>query len=390
MLVFYYLLLAQADSSKWRLELSLELEIEQQFFPNKGAYPNQKDYFLSGAAKPKFSMSSSDNKHQFIGEVFLRGSFQDENRSHFDFREAYYRYKFGRWALSAGSKRIFWGVTESAHLVDIINQADQVEQFDGSEKLGQPMLQFTTGTGFGNLEFYYMPVARRRQFPGPHGRFRFPAVLNREDIPFTTSLQAWHPSFASRWYDSFNKLDIGLSYFYGVTREPMYLGFDSVKGLDLSYPIIHQAGIDAQYTLGAFMLKLEAIYRNTERQKFYALISGFEYTIGNVANKGWDIGIVSEYLFDSRGLLTFSGLDNDLFIGSRITLNDVGSTSFIVGSIIDLTKTTRLYRIEGSRRFKGNLKVNILSTVFSNVSNEEILYNFRQDDLFQVTISKFF
>jgi hypothetical protein len=389
-LLFNYVLYAQSDSLRWKSSFSLELEIEQQFFPKKGAYPNQKDYFISGAIKPKLSISSPDKRHQFVGEAFLRGSLQDPNRSHVDIREAYYRYNKGKWAISAGSKRIFWGVTESAHLVDIINQADQVEQFDGTEKLGQPMIQFTTGTSVGKFELYYLPISRRRQFAGEHGRFRFPVVLEREDIPFTTSAKAWHPSVAARWYNTFDKLDIGLSYFFGVTREPMYLGFDSVKGLDLTYPIIQQAGIDAQYTLGALMLKLEAIYRHTERQKFKALATGFEYTFGNVANKGLDIGIVSEYLYDSRGLLTFSGLDNDLFIGSRITFNDIGSSSFLIGSIFDLNKSTRLFRLEGSRRFKGNWKANVLATVLSNVSAKEILYNFRQDDLLQLSISKYF
>ncbi len=383
-------LFSQSDSLKWQSEFLLELEIEQQFFPNKNAYPNQRDFFTSGAIKPKFSISSPDKKHQFVAEAFLRGSLQDVNRSHFDIREVYYRYNKGKWALSVGSKRIFWGVTESAHLVDIINQADQVEQFDGSEKLGQPMVQFTTNTSVGNLELYYLPIARRRQFAGENGRFRFPIVLDRKDIPFTTEAQEWHPSAAARWYNTFGKLDLGLSYFYGVSREPMYLGFDVANGLDLTYPIIHQAGIDAQFTTGALMLKMEAIHRNNKKQQFTALVTGFEYTFGNVANKGLDIGIVSEYLYDSRGLLTFSGLDNDLFIGSRLTLSDIGGTSFIGGAIFDLNKSTRLYRLEGSRRFKGNWKATVLATTLSDVSNKEILYNFRQDDLIQLSISKFF
>ncbi|MDD7885073.1 hypothetical protein [Flavivirga sp. 57AJ16] len=37
-------------------------------------------------------------------------------------------------------------MTESNHLVDIINQTDAVETFDGEEKLGQPMVQLSWGT----------------------------------------------------------------------------------------------------------------------------------------------------------------------------------------------------------------------------------------------------
>ncbi|WP_194972677.1 hypothetical protein [Aquiflexum lacus] len=380
---------SQNDSIKWESEFLLEFEVEHQYFPNEGAFPYQLNHFTSGAIKPKFSTISKSKKHQFVFEVFLRGSLNDAKRSHFDIREAYYRYNRDKWAVSVGAKKIFWGVTESAHLVDVINQADQVEAFDGSEKLGQPMVQFTLSSFIGSFEFYYLPIARRRQFPGQNGRYRFPEVLQREEIPFTTSLEEWHPSLAGRWYETFNKLDLGLSYFYGVAREPMFLGFDPSLGLDLSYPIIHQIGFDAQYTVGALILKLEAINRKTERQEFFALATGFEYTLGNVANSGVDIGIVSEYLYDSRGVLTFSGLDNDLFIGSRISLNDIRGTTFLFGSIVDLNRTTTLFRFEGSRRFKGNWKADLLISALNNVSNEEILYNFRQDDLLQMRISKF-
>jgi len=384
-----YSAFAQPDSTKWQTERSLELEIEHQYFPTSGSFPGQLDHFTSGAIRPRWSTRSPDKKHQIVLDAFLRGSLNDPLRSHFDFREAYYRYNNRKWALSVGAKKVFWGVTESVHLVDIINQADQVEAFDGSEKLGQPMVQFTTSTSLGSFEFYYLPIARRRQFPGSHGRYRFPEVLAREDVPFTTSSNEWHPSAAARWYNTFNKLDVGLSYFYGVAREPMYLGFDPTIGLDLTYPIIHQIGLDAQYTAGALMLKVEAINRLSERQDFVALAIGLEYTFGNIFGTGADVGVVSEYLYDSRGVLTFSGLDNDVFIGSRINLNDVRGTSFLLGSIIDLERTTRLFRFEGSRRFKGNWKVDLLVSVLIDVSEEEILFNFRQDDMVQLRISKF-
>jgi hypothetical protein len=388
-MAFSNLAFAQLDSAKWQSDFLLELEIEHQYFPNSGSFSGQLDHFTSGAIKPRWSLVSSDKKHQFVIEAFLRGSLNDSKRSHFDLREAYYRYNHKKWAISVGSKKVFWGVTESVHLVDIVNQADQLEAFDGSEKLGQPMVQLTTSTPIGAFELYFLPIARRRQFPGSNGRYRFPEVLEREDIPFTTASSEWHTSAAARWYNTFNKIDLGLSYFYGVAREPMFLGFDPAIGLDLSYPIIHQAGIDAQYTTGALMLKLEAINRLSQRQDFVAIATGFEYTFGNIANTGADVGMVSEYLYDSRGVLTFSGLDNDIFIGSRISLNDMRGTSFLFGSIIDIERSTRLYRFEGSRRFNGNWKADLLISVLSNVSEEEILFNFRQDDLIQLRISKF-
>ena len=51
-------------------------------------------------------------------------------------------------------RREFWGVTETAHRVDILNQTDQVESFDGEDKLGQPMVNFSWSKDWGTLDLY--------------------------------------------------------------------------------------------------------------------------------------------------------------------------------------------------------------------------------------------
>jgi hypothetical protein len=380
----------EEENKKWSSDFSVELQAENQYFLNKGAYDNQLQNFVSGAVKPKYNLESTDGKHLFKIELFFRGSLNDPNRTHADIREAYYRYNKKKWSVSIGFKKVFWGVTESNHLVDVINQADQVESFDGEEKLGQPMLQFNYPTNIGDFEFYYLPVARRRQFPSDKGRYRFPVAISRDDVPFVDNLKEWYPSFAMRWSKSLGNVDAGLSNFYGVSREPLFLGFNPPTGLDLSYPITNQSGLDLQFTKDAWQFKLESIYRTTERQDFFAAVAGFEYTFGNIQSSGVDVGIVSEYLYDSRDVLTFSGLDDDVFIGTRIAFNDVKSTELLMGGIFDRTKSTQLYKIEASRRLAESWKVALLANLLNEVSTKEILYNFRMDNLVQVRISKFF
>lgn len=375
---------------KWELDFTSEVEIENQFFVNKGLYPNQKDYFLSGVLKPKLDIKSEDGRHSFKFELFARGSIQDPNRSHLDIRQAYYQRKVNTLTITAGIRKVFWGVTESNHLVDIINQSDILEGTDGKEKLGQAMLQIAKNSKIGNFEFFYLPYARRIQLPSKTGRNRFPVVLDREDIPFRSSDKAWHPSFAVRWSKTAGDFSLGVAHFYGTSREPLFLGFNPITGLDLSYPLINQSGVDIQYNKNAWILKLESIYRISEFQDFLAVTSGFEYTFGNVFDKGADFGIVAEYTYDSRQELTFSGLDNDVFIGSRIALNDDKSTDCLFGGIIDVGKGTRLFRFEASRRVANSFKLAIRANILSHVSEREILYNFRNDDLLQMKVSKFF
>ncbi|MEM6893808.1 MAG: hypothetical protein AAF554_08975 [Bacteroidota bacterium] len=378
------------ENKRWDTDFSTEIELEQRLFFNKGLNEGQEQFFTSGALLPEITLEHENGKHQFGAKFFGRLAQHDDQRSHIDVRELFYRYKGKGWSILIGSNIVFWGVTESNHLVDIINQTDQVEGLDGEDKLGQPMVQFTKNTNIGAFEFYYLPYARRRQFPGVEGRFRFPEVLARNDIPFENDAEEFSPSFAFRWSHYLGSFDLGFSNFYGIAREPQFLGFDLLTGLRLSYPVINQTGTDVQFTKDAWLLKLESIYRTSDDLNFFAFTAGFEYTFSDIKSSGIDVGVVSEYLFDERKELTFSGFDNDIFIGTRVAFNDVQSTEFITGGIFDLSRSTYLYSFEGSRRIGKSWKLAVEARIFGTVSEEELLFAFREDDLFQIKLSKFF
>ena len=72
-------------------------------------------------------------------------------------RELYWRGVFGDLEVKAGAVKVFWGVTESQHLVDVINQADLVENIDSEDKLGQPMINLSWGKDWGTLELFVLP-----------------------------------------------------------------------------------------------------------------------------------------------------------------------------------------------------------------------------------------
>ena len=127
-----------------------------------------------------------------------------------------------------------------------------------------------------------------------------------------------------------------------------------------------------------------------EYQNFYAFVSGLEYTFGNVKNSGIDIGLISEYLYDSRGNLAFSSMANDLFVGSRIAFNDTQSTEILFGGIFDLEKSSKLFSLEASRRFGEDWKISVEARIFSNIEDSEFLYFFREDSFVRIQALKFF
>ena len=67
----------------------------------------------------------------FTAQIFVREDSMDDERSHADLRELSWLYYSDDWELRIGVSKVFWGVAESQHLVDIINQTDAVENVDG-------------------------------------------------------------------------------------------------------------------------------------------------------------------------------------------------------------------------------------------------------------------
>ncbi|MEB3344812.1 hypothetical protein U6A24_05040 [Aquimarina gracilis] len=371
-------------------DFELELEGESRYFYDDALFEDQEDHFPSLAIRPDYKIEWNKGYESINFKGFFRLDVDDE-RTHWDIRELYYQKAKNNWELSLGLKKVYWGVAESNHLVDIINQTDAVESFDGEEKLGQPMAQFTWITEkFGTFDFFYLPYHRRRTFAGEKGRLRFPVVIDKDDLIYESSVEEWRQDFAVRWKHYFDILDIGISHFYGTGREPLFV-FDTSGNINAFYPIIHQTGLDLQITHHAFLWKLESIYRYADAQDFFAAVAGVEYTFSNIDGNGLDIGVLGEYLYDERDELALTALQNDIFFGSRIAFNDTQDTSILIGGIADLESSSTIFSLEASRRFGSTWTVEAEARIFNDIDeNELILVNFREDSFFRISISKYF
>jgi len=377
------------DSAKVSHDYEIKIEAEYRYFYQEPQFPEQKDHFPSISIEPSYTLEWRDGYERIDFTGFVRLDV-DDHRTHWDIRELYYQKVRKNWELSIGAKKIFWGVTESLHLVDIINQTDQVESFDGEQKLGQPMVQLSWVTSkAGTFDLFYLPYHRRRTFGGEKSRVRFAQVFEKGDIDYESNAEEWHQSFAVRWSHYFGILDIGVSHFYGNGREPY---FDiGPMGFTAYYPVINQTGLDFQITHSAFLWKFESIYRTSDAEDFIALAVGLEYTFGNINRKGLDIGLLSEYLYDERGDLSQTGLQNDIFVGSRLGFNDERNSSILFGMIFDLESTTKIYSVEAARRIANSLTAEIELRILSDVDDGELfLSSFKKDSFLRFTLAYFF
>ena len=239
-MLFSFSMSAQKENKK-KLTHDFELELngEYRYFFEDGLYHGQENHFPSLSLKPKYSVEWKDGYESINFEGFLRWD-RDWQRTHWDIRELYYQKAKNKWEFNVGLKKVFWGVTESNHLIDIINQTDQVESFDGEQKLGQPMLQTTfTSDNYGAFDFFYLPYHRKRVFSGREGRLRFRVLLEKDELGYESDAKEWSPSFAFRWSHYFNIIDIGITQFYGTGREPVFV-FNPSGEINAFYPTISQ------------------------------------------------------------------------------------------------------------------------------------------------------
>ena len=292
---------------------------------------------------------------------------------------------------------MFWGVTETVHVVNIINQVDLAESPDEEDLLGQPMVILTLVRDWGSVDLFVLPYFRERIFPGSNGRpGSSPAISNSKAI-YDSGAEQWHTDLAARWSNSVSNWDLGAYQFYGTSREPRVdPAFYDIKGdgqveLIPIYDIINQTGVDIQGTFDAWLLKLEVIYRDGPQENFFSGAAGFEYTFFDVGGAGADIGIVTEYLFDDRALLiTTDNDDDDISLGHRLGLNDINSTELLAAIVQDVDDHSRYFYLEASRRIGDALKLSIEARGVDNVAADNPLRIYEDENYLQLELAYYF
>ncbi|MEX2339157.1 MAG: hypothetical protein WD609_11375 [Aquisalimonadaceae bacterium] len=323
---------------------------------------------------------------------FVRFDEHDTERTHVDLRELLWLRTGGTWELRAGISRVFWGVTESRHLVDIINQTDAVESVDGEQKLGQPMVRLSLFSGWGTLDFYVLPYFRERVFPGEDGRPGVRLPVDTDKPRYASRQKQRHVDAAVRWSHFIGDWDFGLAHFTGTNREPRLVpdARDGRLVLVPYYDLVDRTSLDAQFTRDGWLWKLEALHQSGGPETFNAAVAGFEYTFLGVAGRATDIGLLAEYLHDGRGSGAESPYQNDIFIGLRWQLNDRQSTEALIGAIQDLDGGGHAVQLKASRRVGQQFTASLEAWAIGDTTDDPALRGLRRDGFLQLRVIWFF
>jgi hypothetical protein len=381
-------------SSAFANEWSGNIAFESRQFTEEGLSSSQYKQYGSIAIQPEW-YHKWDGGNQILTFVpFTRWDQHDEERTHSDIRELSWLKVFAESELRIGLRKVFWGVSESQHLVDIINQTDLVEGPDGEDKLGQPMINYALINDWGTLDLFVLPYFRERTFAGVNGRFRNLPHVDTKNPLYESKDKEKHLDYAARWIYGLGTLDIGVSYFKGTDRSPSFVaGVDANSAVVLrpQYNQLQQTGLDLQSTNGAWLWKIEVVNRQLTSGSYNAATAGFEYTFNGVFESSSDVGLVMEYLYDDRGLKATTPFEDDLLLALRWAKNDVDDTTLLAGVIADRDDDTRIYSFEASRRLSEHLKINLEGRIFSGIKKStNLLYSVRQDDFAQLELVYYF
>lgn len=374
-------------------EWSGYVAVEKRLFALAPLDRRQSNDSFSLSAEPEYYIESDSGRDSLLFKLFIRIDSADSGRTHFDVRELMWQHVGDTWELRAGIGKVFWGVTEGQHLVDIINQTDLVESSDGEDKLGQPMVNLALIQDWGTVNVFVLPGFRERTYPGVEGRLRTTPRVDADGARYESSAKDRHIDVALRYAHYFGDFDVGISHFYGTSREPRFVTSLTSGGevvLVPQYDLIHQSGIDIQLTRDAWLWKLETIRRSGHGSPFVAATGGFEYTLFGVMESAVDIGILGEYLYDSRGEVGGGALQNDMLTGARLAFNDEQDTNVLFGVISDLDNGTKLVSLEASRRLGDSWKLSLEARLFFDVDNADPLFTVRRDDYLQIQLARFF
>ena len=323
------------------VELSGYLALEARGFAQSPAHPLQIRNGFSFAAQPEIYHAFGDGRQSLLFTPFLRADMADGRRTHFDVRELLYQGVFDSAELRIGIGRVFWGVTESRHLVDR-RQPDGSRGECRSRGEARPAARQTSrsfGIGARSISSCCRGFASGRFrggggacAPNPssirpgHLRIRrgsAPHRLRGSVVPCVGGLRRRRSALSWNERDP-HLLPVSAAAVQGSASHPGHEAASSEAAMPAlaegpvlapHYGVVHRTSLDLQATGGAWLWKLEALHESGRESAWVAWVAGFEYTRFGINESAADLGLLVEHLFDGRGGSSPQPFENDVFAG---------------------------------------------------------------------------
>ena len=377
-------------------EINNEAGFDIREFHKEEAYSSQKNTY-SSFIKSEIFLEISNNIN-FISEPYYRYDNHDKERSLFDFKENYLVVFGDSYEIKTGIGEVFWGITESKNLVDIINVYDSTDG-DQKAKLGQSLISYSYFTEkIGVFDVYYLPFFSKSSQIGKRGRLRLSKPIENYNTIYEGGAGEKVPSWAMKWAKNVGNSDFSVQAFRGNSRESSTIPLleNGVLKYFSGYERISQLGTYIQTIMGPYIFKMETIRRNgqknanNDRENYYSYTIGMEYLINRLFEKIWDITFFIEYNNDDRNNDSTDILQNDIFLASTLLMNNVNGTELTTGITLDLDGGGDTANLELSTRITDNYRFTGIYQIYWSTNNKDILYNFRRDNYLGLKLVRYF
>ena len=243
-----------------------------------------------------------------------------------------------------------------------------------------------------------MPEFHKPTQVGESGRLRLNLPTQNYNAIYEGGAGDKVPSWAIKWQNSINETDISFQFFRGTSRDGSTLPVieDGKLKYFSGFERISQFGTFFQKIYGPLMFKFEGIKRNGQknseylRENYYSYITGVEYVNTRIFNKIWDLNLFAEYINDDRGSSSTDIFQNDIFIGSRISLNNIDGTEINQAFTLDLDGNGNTGNFEVSSRFNESIRVIVEYNYYWSLKSADTLYSFRRDNYLGIKVTNYF
>lgn len=323
-------------------------------------------YPTSYGANIKWS-SDWKKQPQYRIEVDYQKGFSEDGEA-FALRDFVTSYSTNNFNFYGGITSEFWGVTESRHLVNVINPADARFDKYGQKLLSVPIFKAGILTPGSQLSLYLMPCQRHLSSSSSNSH-NYGNSATSSSESFVDIECDGLTDFALRDEVVYGPIDLGLSYFKGISRE--INGGVNSPSKGGNYPIISRYSIDIQATIGPSLYKLEMLAQTSSGHD-YASVGGIEYLLPYSESRISDFSILAEYLWDTRCIK--DSLNCGAMLGARWVANNASGTQMLATYSSSRYSDQYLTMLKWSQRITGS------SSIFANANQS------KKFELFQVGI----
>lgn len=335
----------------------------------------------------KFTYDDEKNFRAILHPTF-RLDFLDFSRNRYLPNESYLVFYTPRLEVKAGLDVIRWGVSNSFNPTDLINRRDFEYNFYDPEKMGELLVSlkstFPRVGPVDELTAHFLLLPLFQKAPLPELDTRFPIQGRANGVPYTVTDDQETPEYPEavgaglHLKGTLRGADLALFYYHGPERDPGYsLLIDSSGALRLEpfYYAIDAVGGNVEIPAANFLFHLESVFKSTGSNgskqhevafeetdaipnSYAQFVPGADYTFTRGLGGG-EIEATVEYLIDTdqgENLRNFRPFQNDLFVGSRLRLNDRRDSKIEVAVIKDLTNREAVFLFEGSTKIYKELR----------------------------------